>query len=82
MYSIFSPLDPAEQLPRELLIEAKRHRTLGRRELAGVLWLPSLVAVITVGAWQKLNGVEMLGAVALLFVAFVLFALSDARHGR
>ena len=34
MYSIFAPLDADERLPRELLMEARRAKQLGRRELA------------------------------------------------
>jgi hypothetical protein len=82
MYSIFAPLDPDEPLPRELLIEAKRYRQLGRRELAGALWLPSLLIVLSLGSWQKLSGIQVLGAVVLLFAGFGLFAMSDDRRGR
>lgn len=82
MYSIFAPLDPNEPLPRELLIEGKRYRQLGRREMAGALWLPSLLTVLSLAAWQKLSGMQVLGAVVLLFAGFGLFALSDDRRGR
>jgi hypothetical protein len=82
MYSIFAPLDPDERLPRELLIEAKRYRQLGRRELAGALWLPSLLIVLSLAAWQKISGIHVLGAFVLLFAGFGLFAMSDDRRGR
>src|SRR5258708_23198365 len=82
MYSIFAPLDPNEQLPRELLIEAKRYRQLGRRELAGALWLPSLLIVLGLGSWQKLSGIQVLGAVLLRFAAFGLFAMSVDHRDR
>lgn len=82
MYSIFAPLDPNERLPRELLIEARRYRQLGRRELAGALWLPSLFVVLSLAAWQKVSSVEALGAVVVLFAGFGVFALSDDRRGR
>jgi hypothetical protein len=82
MYSIFAPLDPGERLPRELLIEGKRYRQLGRREVAGALWLPSLLIVLSLAAWQNLSSVQVLGAVVLLFAGFGLFALSDNRQGR
>ena len=82
MYSIFAPLDPNEQLPRELLNEAKRYRHLGRRELAGALWLPSLFVVLSLGAWQNVSSDEALGAVLVLFAGFGAFALSDHRRGR
>jgi hypothetical protein len=48
MYSIFAPLDAEERLPRELVLEARRHRTLGRRELAAALWLPTLLFILTI----------------------------------
>jgi hypothetical protein len=82
MYSIFAPLDPGERLPRELLIEGKRYRQLGRREVAGALWLPSLLIVLSLAAWQNLSSVQVLGAVVLLFAGFGLFALSDNRQSR
>jgi hypothetical protein len=50
MYSIFAPLDPNERLPRELIIEGKRHRTLGRRELAGALWLPTILLIFAIAS--------------------------------
>lgn len=82
MYTIFAPLDPDEALPRELLLEAKRHRSVGRRELAGALWLPGLVLVMTAGAWRNLSAGTTLAAVALLFIGLSVFALSDERQGR
>lgn len=80
LYSIFAPLDPNEPLPRELLLEATRHRSVGRRELAGALWLPALVLVITAGAWKHLSASEMFAAVVLMFIGFGVFALSDQRE--
>jgi hypothetical protein len=50
MYSIFAPLDANERLPRELIIEGKRHRTLGRRELAGALWLPTILLILAIAS--------------------------------
>jgi hypothetical protein len=50
MYSIFAPLDVDERLPRELILEAKRHRTLGRRELAGALWLPTIFLIFAIAS--------------------------------
>jgi len=78
MYSIFAPLDPEERLPRELLLEAKRHRSVGRRELAGALWLPALALVMTAGV--HLGAGITLAAIAVLFVGLSVFALSDKRH--
>jgi len=48
MYSIFAPLDANERLPRELIMEGKRHRTVGRRELTAALWLPAVFLVLTI----------------------------------
>ena len=48
MYSIFAPLDAEERLPRELILEGKRHKIVGRRELAGALWLPTLFLIVAV----------------------------------
>ena len=48
MYSIFAPLDANERLPRELIIEGKRHRIVGRRELAAALWLPTLFLILAI----------------------------------
>ncbi|MEA2628429.1 MAG: hypothetical protein QOJ10_889, partial [Chloroflexota bacterium] len=70
MYEIFAPLDPDERLPRELLIEGRRFRSVGRRELAGFLWLPALL--VSLAAVSGLGG----GApAAVLVAAAVLLAL-------
>ena len=54
--AIFAPLDPNERLPRELVIEAKRHWTLSRRSLVWVLWPPALVLVVIIGGWTNFTG--------------------------
>lgn len=77
MYSIFHPLDAGERLPRELLLEAKRHRTVGRREVAGMLWLPLLVALMLLEGWMNISGGIAIAGVGLLFAGLCLFALSD-----
>ena len=48
MYTIFHPLDPNERLPRELLLEGRRHRLMDIRhlEIAAALYLPALIAAI------------------------------------
>ena len=79
MYSIFAPLDPNEPLPRELLLEAKRHRAVGRRELAGALWLPAILLVMTAGAWKELSAGVALGALGLVFAGLWVLALSGER---
>ncbi len=80
MYSIFSPLDPNERLPRELLMEAKRYRTIGRRELAGALWLPALWLILSASGWITGDLMVVLGVIALAFAGLWVFALSGDRH--
>jgi hypothetical protein len=66
MYAIFAPLDPNERLPRELLIEQRRFRTVGRREVAGLLWLPALLLTITAVGWMGAPAAIAVGAVVIL----------------
>lgn len=94
METIFAPLDPDERLPRELLQErptggalflglvGRRYGRLGRRELAGVLWLPALAALITLAAFVHVSGLVVLGVVVLMLVGFVVFAISGEREQR
>jgi hypothetical protein len=93
MYSIFAPLDPNEPLPRELLYESQRRYRLfgevppdenaaGRRELAGMLWLPALGLVLLLSAWANLGALRTVGAVTLLLVGFWRFARSGRRQSR
>jgi len=79
MYSIFAPLDADERLPRELLMEARRHRTLGRRELAGLLWLPALCLILVVAGWINVSALLTVVMVGALFLALCAFAVSDRR---
>ena len=76
MYKIFAPLDDNEPLPRELIQEARRYRALGRRELAGALWLPAFAGVLVVASWVNITGPIVLGFIALLLAGFVAFAFS------
>ncbi len=76
MYSIFAPLDPNERLPRELLLEGRRYRGIGRRELAGALWLPTLWVILAFGGWVTSDVLLVLGFVAIAYVAFWMFILS------
>ncbi|HLQ62218.1 MAG TPA: hypothetical protein VK131_10165, partial [Candidatus Acidoferrales bacterium] len=50
LYEAFTPLDPDERLPRELLLQG-RARTTGRREIAGLAWLPALMLVWLLVGW-------------------------------
>jgi len=79
MYSIFAPLNENEPLPRELILESRRYRSLGRREAAGAIWLPALIAIVIVAGWGNLNAPETLGLVSLLFAGLWVFALSGPR---
>jgi hypothetical protein len=83
MYTIFAPLDVNEPLPRELLLAARRHKTLGRWELSGAIWLPALVAIITLASWGRLPGAAVLAASGLTLAGLVGYALAgDRRAGR
>jgi hypothetical protein len=82
MYSIFAPLDDRERLPRALVQDEKRYRSVGRRELAGALWLPALLIAFTVGGAEHLSAEMMISVVAMMLLGFVLFALSDKRQRR
>jgi hypothetical protein len=80
MESIFAPLDANEPLPRELVKDARRYKTLGRWELAGALWLPALVVVLFLGALTDVGTTMALGAVGLLLLGFVAFAITGGRR--
>lgn len=82
MYSIFAPLDPDERLPRELLLEGRRRRTVGRRELAGILWLPALCVILFLSAWVNLNTLASLAMVGAAFGGLFAFAVSGDRPSR
>lgn len=75
MYSIFAPLGAEERLPRELILEAKRHETLGRRELAGALWLPALFLILAMVNWARVDTATAFGIIGLLYVGFWAFVL-------
>jgi hypothetical protein len=78
MYSIFHPLDVNERLPRELILEGKRHRRLEIRhlEIAAVLYLPALmILVIALGSFH-LNPLLAFGAAGLALAAFLVYSLS------
>src|SRR5437660_12434484 len=76
MYTIFSPLDANEQLPRELLMDARRHRVLGRRELASVLWLPALVVAVFLPGVVNVRSVAFLAVARALLLGFLVVAIA------
>jgi hypothetical protein len=79
MYAIFAPLDADEPLPRELLMDARRHRSVGRREMAGLLWLPLLCGVLLLAAWADLPTLPVLGLIAASLAALAGFAFYERR---
>lgn len=82
MYSIFAPLDPDERLPRELLLESRHGRSVGRRELAGILWLPALCLVLFLSAWANLDALAALALIGAAFGGLFAFAVSADRPSR
>lgn len=79
MYTIFRPLDANEALPREQLLAAKRFRSLGRWELAGAIWLPAFVTILTLDQWGNVPAPIGLSAIGVLFLALVGFAMHGER---
>jgi len=82
MYSIFAPLDADEPLPREQLLAGRRYRNVGRWELAGALWLPLLVLVLTLAAWRGFPAPLAAAMVASTFGALLAFAMAGDRRNR
>lgn len=82
MYSIFAPLDPDERLPRELLLESRRGRSVGRRELAGIVWLPALCLVLFLAAWWNLSAPAALAMIGAALAGLFAFAVSGDRPSR
>ena len=78
MYSIFHPLDPDERLPRELILEGKRHRMIGMRfmELLGFIYLPTLVLGVVVMASLGIKPLVAFGMVGLLFVGLFVYVIA------
>jgi hypothetical protein len=85
LYSAFSPLDPNERLPRELLLEDERSRPfgirLGRQHVAGLLWLPVVLATLALGLRSGIGAVPVLVALGLMLGCFWVFAFRR-RRGR
>lgn len=76
MFSIFRPLDATERLPRELIVEGRRHRMIGMRriELAGALYLPALMLAVVVMGSAGLSPQVAFGVAGVLFVGFLIYA--------
>jgi hypothetical protein len=81
MYSIFHPLDADERLPRELILEGKRHLMIDirRLELAGALYLPALLLAVVVMGSSGVNPLVAFGVAGLMFAAFLIYTMS-VRH--
>jgi hypothetical protein len=77
MYSIFHPLDANERLPRELIVEGRRHRFLELRwmELLGFVYLPALVLGVVVMTSLGVNPLVAFGIAGLAFAGLFVFVL-------
>jgi hypothetical protein len=78
LFGIFPPLDPGERLPRELVLEGRRHRWLERRRLLGLVgagYLPALLLVVIALVSVGVNAGVSFGAAGLLLAAVCVVAL-------
>ena len=79
MYSIFHPLDPNERLPRELIVEARRHRFLDKRALltwVGVLYLPMLMLTVVVLGSFNAGALVAFGAAGVALLGVYIYVAS------
>jgi len=78
MYSIFHPLDASERLPRELILEGRRHRLFEFRhlELAGALYLPALILAVVMLSSIGFNVMLAFGLGGLLLAMVFVFVLT------
>ena len=78
MYTIFSPLDANEPLPREKLVEGRRHLIgeVRRLEVAAALYLPAFFLAIYVMGSAGVPPLIVFGVVGLMFVAFLAWVVS------
>ncbi len=79
MYSIFHPLDPNERLPRELMLEGRRHRLFEIRSLltwVGVLYLPVLILTVVVLGSLNINAVIAGGVAGLALLGVYVYVLA------
>ena len=74
MYSIFSPLDANERLPRELVHEGRRYRKVGRRELVAFMWFPVVFLLLTIFGWFNAGGLVAAIVSSLVLGALFFFA--------
>jgi hypothetical protein len=78
MYSIFKPLDPNERLPRELILEGRRYRSLEKGTLfsiVGVLYLPILMLTLVLLGSLQVGVLAAFGIGGLMLAAVYVYAL-------
>jgi hypothetical protein len=74
--------DEEERLPRELYLAGLRYGSIDRATIAGILWLPALLTVLTFAIWlSQLTRIQLpawtgLFVIGLLFWGFWKFAHS------
>jgi hypothetical protein len=79
MYSIFHPLDPNERLPRELMLEGRRHRLFEIKSLltwVGALYLPALILIVVVLGSLNVNAMVAAGVSGLALLGVYVFVLA------
>jgi len=79
MYSIFHPLDPNERLPRELMLEGRRHRLFEVKSLltwVGVLYLPVLILTVVILGSLNINATIAVGVAGLALLGVYVFVLA------
>ena len=82
MYSIFHPLDPNERLPRELILEGRRHRLLEIRTLlgwVGALYLPAVLLVVVILGSLNVNAVIAFGIAGLALIGVYVYVATAKR---
>lgn len=79
MYSIFAPLDPNERLPRELLLEGRRHRSVSGRQFVAWLWPLAFVVILALAAQFTDNVLLVLGVLAAALAVFWIVTSSAHR---
>jgi len=67
------PLEPRTPLTREQRADARRYKVVGRPELAGALWLPALVVLLTIAVWLGWSRLQMVVAAGLIFLGLCVF---------
>ena len=78
MYTIFRPLDADEPLPREKLVEGRRHLMgeVRRLEVAAALYLPALFLAVYVMGSAGVAPLIAFGVAGVMFVAFFAWVVS------